>query len=291
MSETIIKLLIAIVVAPFVGAVIAGLDRKVTARMQGRVGPPILQPIYDVLKLLIKQPIFLNRIQILYAFMHLAFMMLTLVLLILGQDMLLTLFVHAFATISLILGGMCVRSPYSRIGSQRKTLMLLAYEPILVIMVVGIYLSQGSFMASDVVATGAKPLLISLPLVFIAYMMAMAIELQKSPFDVASSHHAHQEIVKGVTLEYAGPFLAIIEIAHFYEVFLLFAVVYFFWAPYNLANAAVGIVLAAGAFLFHIVLDNTFARLPAMWIVRFMWVIVFLMATTNIIWLYRLGTI
>ena len=282
-----IKLVFAIFVAPLLGAVIAGLDRKITARVQGRIGPPILQPIYDVIKLLYKQPIFLNRIQILYAFMHLAFMVLTLVLLILGQDILLTLFVHAFATIAIILGGMCVRSPFSRIGAQRKTLMLLAYEPILVIMVVGIYLANGSFMASDVVGPTAKPLLISLPLVFIAYIVAMAIELQKSPFDVASSHHAHQELVKGVTLEYAGPFLAIIEIAHFYEIFLLFAVVYFFWAQ----NAFIGLSLAIAAFFFHIVLDNTFARLSSMWIVRFMWIIVFFMATTNIIWLYRLGTL
>jgi ech hydrogenase subunit B len=275
-----IKSAIAIILVPLAGALIMGLDRKVTARMQGRIGPPVLQPIYDVLKLFSKEPLFLNRMQIMYAYMHLTFMILVVLLLTFGQDMLMALFVHAFATISLILGGMCVRSPYSRIGSQRKTLLLLAAEPVLVLVVVGIYRTTGSFMAKDII--DSNPLLLSLPLVFIAYVIAMSIELQKSPFDVASSHHAHQEIVKGVTLEYAGPYLGIIELAHFYEVALLFAIVVFFWAN----NIFVGLTLAAGCFFVHTIIDNTFARLSSMWILRFMWTIVLGMATTNIIWLF-----
>jgi formate hydrogenlyase subunit 4 len=286
MLAIFVKLFCAIFLVPLGGALIMGLDRKITARMQGRIGPPLLQPIYDVLKLFSKQAIFLNRMQIMYAFSHLTFMILVVILLTFGQDMLLALFVHAFATISLILGGMCVRSPYSRIGSQRKTLLLLAYEPILVLMVVGIYLTNGSFASSTIVAAGQKPLLLSLPLVFMTYIVAMSIELQKSPFDVASSHHAHQEIVKGVTLEYAGPYLGIIELAHFYEVFLLFAVVAIFWA----SPLYIGIGLAALCFVGQMVLDNTFARLSAMWILKFMWTIVLWVATTNIIWLYYVAS-
>jgi ech hydrogenase subunit B len=130
MTAIIIKIVFSLFVVPLCGAIIMGFDRKITARVQGRIGPPIFQPIYDVCKLFKKEPIFLNRMQILYAYMHLVFMVLVVLLLAFGQDMLMALFVHAFATISLIIGGMCVRSPYSRIGSQRKTLLLLAYEPI-----------------------------------------------------------------------------------------------------------------------------------------------------------------
>ena len=142
----------AMAAAPLAGGIVAGLDRKITARIQGRIGPPILQPFYDVLKLLGKEPIGVNRVQILYAYLHLAFMMAVVALLALGQDMLLILFVHAFGTIALIVGGMCVRSPYSRIGAQRKIMQMLAYEPVLVLLVMGIYLvnkvdGQRSFMA------------------------------------------------------------------------------------------------------------------------------------------------
>jgi formate hydrogenlyase subunit 4 len=273
-----------IAVAPFVGALLMGIDRKITARMQGRIGPPILQPIYDVLKLLCKEPLALNRVQILYAWLHLAFMLLVVVLLFTGQDMLMILFAHAFSTIALILGAMSVRSPYSRIGAQRKIMQMVAYEPVLVLMVVGIYRTTGSFQASSIFMLD-KPLLAALPLIFLGFLAAVIIKLDKSPFDVATSHHAHQELVKGVTLEYAGPYLAIIEITHFYEVFLLFTILAMFWST----NLLIGVAIALGCFLAQIVVDNVFARLTTMWMVRFMWTGPLLLAVCNIVWLYREG--
>ena len=269
------------VLAPFWGALLSGIDRKLTARAQGRVGPPILQPLYDTLKLFRKTPIVVNRIQIVYAYLHLAFMVLAFLLLVLGQDSLMFLFVFAFSTLSLVLGGMCVRSPYSRIGSQREILLMVAYEPILILLMIGIYLANGSFLlGSPFVA--AKPLLTALPLLFIAFLVVMAIKLQKSPFDIATSHHAHQELVKGLTLEYAGPYLALIEVAHFYEVAILFYFVMLFWA----SNLAIGFVLACASFFLMILVDNAFARLTTMWVFRFMWTGALLLALTNILWLY-----
>ncbi|MDD3926532.1 MAG: NADH-quinone oxidoreductase subunit H [bacterium] len=279
--DPVIIALLAIVAVPFVGAIIMGLDRRLTARMQGRVGPPLLQPIYDVLKLLRKEPIVVNRVQVVYACLHLAFMILCVVLLALGQDMLMVLFVLAFSTIALILGGMSVRSPYSRIGSQREIMQMLSYEPILILMMVGIYLINGSFMARDILVSG-KPLLLSLPLLFPAFLLVMTIKLQKSPFDFATSHHGHQEIVKGITLEYSGPFLAILEIAHWYETFLLFFIATMFWAT----SIPVGLLIAAVCFFGVILLDNIVARLTWPWMLRFMWTAGLGLAATNILWLY-----
>lgn len=277
----ILTVVAALVIAPIGGALLTGVDRKITARVHGRIGPPIIQPFYDVLKLFSKNAVVLNRFQVLYVYLHLAFMLLVVVLLATGQDILMALFAHAFSTISLALGGMSVRSPYSRIGSQRKIMQMLAYEPILVLMVVGMYMTSGSFLASDIVAVH-KPLLLSLPLIFAAFLAAVLIKLEKSPFDVASSHHAHQELVKGVTLEFAGPYLGIIEITHFIEIFVLFAVIAAFWAT----NIWAGIGIAAACFIGQIFVDNAFARLTSGWMVKFMWTGPLLMALGNIIWLY-----
>jgi len=278
---TLVWCLLALVLGPFVGALIMGADRKVTARIQGRKGPPLLQPAYDVVKLLQKSPIALNRVQIFYAWLHLAFLLMTIVLLVMGSDLLLVLFAHAFAAIALVLGGMCVRSPYSRIGSQRKIMQIIAYEPTLILVVVGIYFCCGSFRAADVLAL-KTPLLAQLPLVFLAYLAAVAIKLDKSPFDVATSHHAHQELIKGVTLEYSGPYLAIIEVAHFYEVFLLFGIIVAFWAT----NPLAGIALASFSFFLQTVVDNACARLTSLWMVRFMWTVPLLLALSNLAWFY-----
>lgn len=272
----------ALLLAPILGGLLSGLDRKITARIQGRVGPPIFQPFYDVIKLLLKEPLAVNRAQILYAYLHLAFIMTVVVMLVLKQDMLMILFVHAFSTIALIVGAMSVRSPYSRIGAHRKILQMVAYEPILVLLVVGVYLlDQNSFLISDI-QTGGKPLLLSMPLVFLAFLMAVAIKLHKSPFDISTSHHAHQELIKGITLEYAGPYLAVIEIADFYETAVLFGILAMFWAT----PLGVGVGIAALSFMALIVVDNAFARHSPMWMLRFMWTVPMTMALTNIVWLY-----
>ncbi|MEI6149089.1 MAG: complex I subunit 1 family protein [bacterium] len=274
-------ILAIILLAPLFGALIAGLDRRITARMQGRIGPPILQPFYDVIKLLRKDPIVVNRIQVVYAFLHLAFMVLALLLLVLGQDSLMFLFIFAFSTLSLVLGGMCVRSPYSRIGSQREIILMVAYEPILILLMIGMYLANGNFLLASPLSAN-HPMLQTLPLLFIALLVVIAIKLQKSPFDIATSHHAHQEIIKGLTIEYSGPYLAIIEIAHLYEIALLFYLVMLFWA----SNLILGGLLALAVFFLMTVVDNAFARLTTIWTFRFMWTGALVLALTNVLWLY-----
>lgn len=275
-------IVLALVYAPIMGLFLMGLERKLSARVQGRIGPPVFQPFYDLMKLFSKEALVLNRVQILYAYLHLAFMMVTVVLLVLGQDLLLVLFAHAFSTICLILGGMSVRSPFSRIGSHRKIMQMVAYEPILILMVIGIYLNQGSFMARDVLLLG-KPMLLTLPLIFVAFVMAAMIKLDKSPFDVATSHHAHQEIVKGITIEYSGPFLGVIELTFAYEVFVVFGVLMVFWST----NLWIGFGLALAGYGAMILADNLTARLTTNWMVRYMWSVPLVLALSNLIWIYK----
>ena len=70
---SIISAVLYFVLAPFLGALLAGVDRKITARMQGRQGPPVLQPLYDVAKLLKKQTKIIKRVQMLYLLTFLFF--------------------------------------------------------------------------------------------------------------------------------------------------------------------------------------------------------------------------
>ena len=57
---------------PLIGGLIVGADRKLTARMQGRFGPPLLQPFYDVVKLCLKQRVSVNEFQVLSVFIYFA---------------------------------------------------------------------------------------------------------------------------------------------------------------------------------------------------------------------------
>ncbi|MFR4802808.1 MAG: proton-conducting transporter membrane subunit [Eggerthellaceae bacterium] len=61
--STLIGMVVFVVLGPVVGCLLAGIDRKVSARMQGRVGPPLLQPYYDVRKLIAKDNVSVNSVE------------------------------------------------------------------------------------------------------------------------------------------------------------------------------------------------------------------------------------
>jgi ech hydrogenase subunit B len=281
MMENIIISLIAIVAAPIIGGLLFGIDRRITARLQNRFGPPILQPFYDFFKLLGKENIAVNQIQMMYVLSHLFFAIAALLMLVLKQDLLMLMFIFAFSTISLIIGAMSVRSPYSKIGAQREIMQMLAYEPVLLLMVFGVYKVTGSFMIQSILDY-PLPLIYSLPLVFFAFLYVLTIKLRKSPFDFSTSHHGHQELIKGLTTEFSGTQLALIELTHWYDLMILLGLIALFFAQ----PLWVGILIALGAYFLEMVIDNICARVTWPWMIKATWLIGVGTALVNIIGLY-----
>lgn len=280
-------ILLAVVVligAPIVGCIAAGIDRKLTARLQGRVGPPLLQPYYDVMKLLSKDNMIVNKSQNFYAVVYLVFIVLSLLMLIFRQDILMIIFVYTVSSLAIIVGGMSTGSPYAKIGSSREMMAILAYEPILILYALAIYLLTGTFKISEVVSA-STPLLVYAPLIFIAMIFVLNIKLKKSPFDYSTSHHGHQELVKGMLTEYSGPGFAIIEIAHFYEYVFLTGLLFIFWA----VNPLIGFLLSTAAFLLVIVVDNITARVYWQWMLKLSWSVLLIISLVNIAFLYVSG--
>jgi ech hydrogenase subunit B len=280
----IVLVIVAIVIAPLVGGFLFGVDRKLTARMQNRYGPPLQQPFYDVMKLFSKSLVVANKSQLIYVWVYLISVILSLELLVLRQDLLVMFFVLTLGCVSLVLGGFSVKSPYSQIGSQRELLQLLAYEPLFMLVIAGIYLKTGSFTVSSVLAL-QEPLLLTLPLLALVMLIVMGIKLRKSPFDLSTSHHAHQELVKGILTEYSGPYLALIELTHWYELMLLLGMIALFWAP----NLLIGAVIALVCFFIELVVDNVVARMTWGWMLRFSWTFGLGLAVINLAVLYWLG--
>ncbi|MDD3271158.1 MAG: NADH-quinone oxidoreductase subunit H [Syntrophomonadaceae bacterium] len=276
MRELVIILLV-LIAAPIVGGLLSGIDRIITARMQGRVGPPLLQPFYDVGKLLGKERILVNQRQVLWAIGYLALVITSLAMLCLGSDLLIIVFVMAFAAICFVLGGLSTKSPYSHIGSQRELLQMLSYEPVLILLAIGVFLQNKSFLVKDIFAR-PEPLLFSLPLVFVAVLLILTIKMRKSPFDLSTCHHAHQELVQGITTEYSGPYLALIELTHWYELVLVLGLVVLFWAQPVWA----GLLLALAAFFIELVIDNICARMTWSWMVKLTWTVGIILCLVNL---------
>lgn len=285
MMTDLLLIVATIIFAPLIGGLLTGIDRKITARLQGRQGPPLLQPFYDVIKLWHKEAQVVNTMQVFYTAIYLVFAALALVLFVLGKDLLLIIFVLTFGSGAFVLGALSAPSPYSQIGANREIVQILAYEPILIITALSLYIVTGSFNVTDIVSFGAEsqyPLLLTLPLIFIALSYVLTIKMRKSPFDISASHHAHQEIVRGVLTEYSGPYLALIEIAHWYELILVLGLIALFWT----SSWIMALVLVLLAFFFELLLDNVTARLTFRWMLKSTWIVCLTLAIINIGFIY-----
>ncbi len=283
----IVSMLAFVVLAPFVGGLLAGIDRKITARMQGRFGPPILQPFYDVLKLTEKEPITVNNYQDFYIGSFLFFIILTGVFFFAGGDLLLVIFALTLASVFMIVAAFSSNSPYAQVGAERELLQMMAYEPMVLLTAVGFYMVIGTFDVIDVLSANL-PAIVYLPGVFIGFVYILTLKFRKSPFDLSMSHHAHQELVKGLSTELSGKTLALLEIAHWYENVFLLGFVFLFVAYTNWISVIVAVVVCLLIYFFEVFIDNNFARMKWQVAMNSSWVIALTVGFVNIFVLYFL---
>jgi ech hydrogenase subunit B len=177
---------VLIIIAPIIGGLIYGFERVVRARMQNRQGPPILQPFYDMYKLIDKQAFIINPYHSILGIMHFVTLWVVVAFVILGQNLLYVIFLHLLSSIFLILAGFSVKSIFSHIGANRELLSIIAYEPILIMLAVGFFLVNGSFDIS--VIRENSPAITSMFLLFLSFLMVIQIKLKKSPFDAVEAH-------------------------------------------------------------------------------------------------------
>jgi formate hydrogenlyase subunit 4 len=272
--------------APIIGGLLAGVDRKLTARMQERIGPPLIQPFYDVLKLWGKEPMISNRLQPVLAFGYLGFALIAAGLVTFQQDLLLVLFMMGITDLCLIIAAMSSKSPYSYIGGRREFLAMLSYEPVMFIVDIAIYLVTGSFTVAGIFAYG-KPLATVLPLALVALQFVLVIEMKKSPYDVSGSGHAHQELVRGVYTEFSGYTMALIELGHWTKLATTLMILALFWAP----NPVIGAAISLGMFFITLVVDNVYPRLTWQNMLKSTWSVGFALVLVNVVALIIGGVI
>ncbi|MDR2672445.1 MAG: NADH-quinone oxidoreductase subunit H [Coriobacteriales bacterium] len=268
--------------ALFLGGLLAGVDRIITARLQGRVGPPLLQPFYDVGKLLAKEDRWLNGFESFYIFLALIIVILSGAFFFSGGNLLMVVFLIGLASLLFIVAAYCTRSPFAEIGAQREIIQVMSYEPMIILMAVFYYSASGSF---DVAATVGLdlPLLTQIPLIFIGLLFVLTTKLRKSPFDLSFSHHAHQELVKGVTTEMSGKTLALVEIMHWYEsvLFLGYVALFFVWG--SLWAVLVALVAVALVYFLEIIIDNSFARVKWQAMLSWSWLVTLLVVSVSVV--------
>lgn len=290
MNNTVIMIISVaayVILAPFIGGLLAGIDRKISAGFQGRVGPPILQPFYDVSKLWKKDLVTVKGGQDFFVGCFLFFMVITGGIFFAGLNIFLVIFVFTTAAMFLVLAAFSSNSPYAQIGAHRELLQMMSYEPMVILMGVGLVMAKNDFTVKALATTGDGPwTLLKLAGIFIGYVFILTIKFRKSPFDLSMSHHAHQEIVKGVSTEFSGKTMGILEITHWYENVLLLAFVYLFLADGTILMGVISVCVALILYILEIVIDNTYARLKWQFTLKITWIITIIFAGLNIFGLY-----
>ncbi|MGF7142470.1 ech hydrogenase subunit B [Anaerotaenia torta] len=271
-----------VIAAPVAGGLLTGADRVITARMQGRKGPPLLQPFYDVLKLVQKESIEVNSMHRFYVYISLVFVIFTTAILLSGGDILLAVFALTLGSIFFVLGGYASNSPYSVVGAERELLQIMAYEPMVLLACVGLYYADKSFFIEKIV-NSRVPSIVYLPGVFLGLVFILTFKLRKSPFDLSMSHHGHQEIVKGITTEYSGRDLAVIEVTHWFEVIITLTLVYVFFASKAPVSHVFALLACGLVYLLEIVIDNAFARVKWQHAFFSAWIVTGIMGIINLI--------
>lgn len=282
------------------GMLLCGIDRKLVAKMQKRVGPPILQPFYDFFKLCGKEtiiPASASKTTFLIAPLVglAALVVIQLFIPVFSfsafsgmADVIVILYLLLIPAMSIILGGAASGSPYAGVGLSREMVTIISCELPLVLVLLAVAKTVGSamgtglcFSLSDIAAYQAMngSLITKLSMIPAAVAMLLIIpgETGNHPFDAAE---AETEICEGLLAEYSGAPLGVFKLSHAIKMLTLTSL----FAALFLGGLGTGIVALDGIILFLLCVALTAvsisfvhaitARLKIEQIFKFYWTLV-----------------
>jgi NADH-quinone oxidoreductase subunit H len=219
------------------GAFLSWFDRKITARVQFRKGPPLLQPFYDFFKLLLVKETILPKhgspvifllapvFAVFGATMAGVFILLPLFNITTGfrGDLLVIFYMLTIPSLSYIIGSLASGNPLASVGASREMKLILSYELTFLLVIAGVIMKSGQqFDLYSVIHAqqAGSPFIgsISGVLLFIAGLFCLQAKLGLVPFDMAE---AETEITEGMFIEYSGPAYALIKLTKYIMLFIL----------------------------------------------------------------------
>jgi len=284
--------------AVLVGFAMSWVDRKVTALVQWRKGPPVSQPFWDVVKLLGKEVIvpaqawatgFLALPFVAFSAVAVAGTFVWMAATGFGEpplgDLIVVLYLLTVPTLAVILGGAASGNPLGAVGASRDMKLLLAYElPFVIALLVAVFqervvdgetIRAGTLSLSGLVAfQDAAGSILARPSGILAFLVALLCAHAKLgfvPFDLAE---AECEIGEGALLEYSGAALALFKLT---QTVLLATMpvllVTVFWG--GMAPGGWGVLAFAGKIVLILVvfvlIKNTNPRVRIDQAMRFFW--------------------
>jgi len=197
--------------------------RKVSALVQWRVGPPLFQPLYDIMKLMGKEILIPQDAQR-TVFLAVPLVGLAGVLLLstmlwritIAQtafvgDIIVAIYLMVLPSLALILGSSASASPHAAVGTSREMKLVMGYELPLVLAFIVVIIKTGGQLNLAEIAGYTPALSISGMLAFLTALLCVQAKLGFVPFDIAESE---TEVASGIIIEYSGALLAAWKLMH-----------------------------------------------------------------------------
>jgi len=294
-------ILFGIVLTALLGLTASWVDRKVTARVQYRVGPPFLQPLLDIVKLTGKEtliPAGTSRTVFLAApVVGLAGVVLFSTILWVNNffpqegflgDWIVVLYLLLLPPLAIIVGGFASRNPLASMGASREMQIMLGYElPFLMAATVPVIKAGYTIRLGDIIQAQRldSAFALSVPgiLALLVGILCIQAKLSLVPFDIAE---AETELSGGVLIEYSGSSLALIRLS---RNMLLFALPFFLMTLFlgGVELSVKGILIGALEYtvllLLVTVIRNTNPRVRVDQALRFFWGPVLIVAVAAVV--------
>ncbi len=252
----IVEALLVSLFGLFFGLLTKGIDRKIVAHMQWRIGPPIIQPFRDVKKLFCKESIVPeNAVSWLYNSAPVICLASTILLLLyipMGPfpailnnygDVILILYLLTLPSLAMVAGGFASGSPFATIGAQREMVLMMSYEFPLAFTIVALgwkISTISSHNAFSLEAFTSHPIwnvmgpfgIVGTVILLFIMILVTTGEITKVPFDIAE---AETEIAEGLFVEYSGRNLALFYLADSVKTIVMSSLIVAIFFPYNLS--------------------------------------------------------
>jgi len=242
------QVLILVVLSPL----IVGIMRKTKAKSQKRIGSSIIQPYFDILKLLKKDEIiseqsswifrctpWINFVTTVSAAFFIPVSIIYSPFGVVG-DILLVVGVFGLGKFFTILAGLDVASSFGGLGSSREMMFSALVEPALFITIFVIAIFYGGTNISTIVSSANEISFLAAPgmlFALIAFFIIMMAETGKLPFDNPSTHLELTMIHEAIVLEYSGKSLAIIEWSQAIKQIILLTLFVNIFIPWGIAES------------------------------------------------------
>lgn len=270
------------------GLMAGWLDRKVSARFQYRVGPPLFQNFNDFFKLLGKETI-LVKSGVPWLFIAAPLAGLAVMSLVAtavgtalfsgrtaGADLIVVMYLLMFYSVLIVLGGSSPGNVFSSLGAGREVKILLADElPFILVCLVPIIRSGYQIKLSAILAFQAGHGMfvgsVSGVLAFVVGLLAVQAKMALPPFHIPE---AETELVAGPFMEYSGPLLAFWKLSQFMMfVVFPFLLILLFWGGFSLTGLGVlwGVLKYLLILVLMIIIKNTNPRLRTDTAIAFFW--------------------